>query len=85
MLAEVPEDKRTEAIEYLKAVQNGLKKVQGAIDLKWVQACKHSVLCPPGLCIPLLHAMSVLELWACKTRATHMQRRRLMTFALAWS
>lgn len=34
MLAEVPEDKRNEASQYLKAVQDGLKKVQGAIDLK---------------------------------------------------
>lgn len=34
MLAEVPEDKRKEASQYLKAVQDGLKKVQGAIDLK---------------------------------------------------
>lgn len=34
MLAEVPEDKRNEAGMYLKAVQDGLKKVQGAIDLK---------------------------------------------------
>ncbi|KAL3148618.1 hypothetical protein ABBQ38_014044 [Trebouxia sp. C0009 RCD-2024] len=34
MLAEVPEDKRREASQYLKAVQDGLKKVQGAIDLK---------------------------------------------------
>ena len=38
MLAEVPEDKRKEASQYLKAVQDGLKKVQGAIDLKWVHA-----------------------------------------------
>lgn len=39
MLAEVPQDKRKEAGQYLKAVQDGLKKVQGAIDLKWVPAC----------------------------------------------
>ena len=36
MLAGVPEDKKAEASKYLQAVQDGLKKVQGAIDLKWV-------------------------------------------------
>lgn len=48
MLAEVPEDKRNEASKYLKAVQDGLKKVQGAIDLKWVQV--HKTRAAPGLC-----------------------------------
>ena len=36
MLAAVPEDKKPEARKYLQAVQDGLKKVQGAIDLKYV-------------------------------------------------
>lgn len=34
MMYGVPEEKVQEAQRYLKAVQDGLKKVQGAIDLK---------------------------------------------------
>ena len=34
MLFGVPQDRQEEAKQYLKAVQDGLKKVQGAIDLK---------------------------------------------------
>ena len=36
MLAGVPEDKKPEARKCLQAVQDGLKKVQGAIDLKYM-------------------------------------------------
>ena len=34
MMYGVPEDRKQEARQYLQAVQDGLKKVQGAIDLK---------------------------------------------------
>ena len=35
MMYGVPEERQQEAQRYLKAVQDGLKKVQGAIDLKY--------------------------------------------------